>query len=165
MIAKEILKFYYVESDYLDFLRDSILGDVHIPFIDYKNKKFFIGVVLQIGNHKYFAPVSSYKEINSATFNIVRRKKIMSSIRLNYMFPVVDGVYKKVDFNTIQDKAYKNIVETEYRICNDNLDTIKNIANKIYTMRKNGKIRIDGVYINDFSKLERRASEYSKLKN
>ena len=111
MSANKRLDFYYIESDYLHFLRDKYKGDIHVPYVDYvTNDKFFIGIVLQIGNHKYFAPVSSNKRTTFSSFNIKRGKKTISSIRLNYMFPVVDGVYSKIDFNDIQDKQYRNLL-------------------------------------------------------
>ncbi len=55
------MHFYTVKEEYLDLLR---AVDSKVPNSsgdNYKGKKPFIGVVLQIGGHNFFAPLTSYK--------------------------------------------------------------------------------------------------------
>jgi protein AbiQ len=163
------LNFYYIDTNYADFLRDEKFGDTHIPYTVYPNgEKFFIGVVLNINNINYFAPVTSNKGVNPAAFNILEADgRIISSVRTNYMFPVVDGVYKRIDIPHIENRAYRYLVEKEYRFCNLHREEIRELAEKIYLMRMSGQVifkdpndKKNNQYINNFKKLERRAKQY-----
>ena len=75
-IENESLKFYYVGEKYASFLRDKKYGDACVPYTEYpKRRKFFIGIVFQIGEFDYFAPISSNREINPASFNIKKLER------------------------------------------------------------------------------------------
>jgi len=127
------LQFYYVNAKYVSFLRDKY--DPRVPktiLPHYKHEKFFVGVVFKINNLDYFAPVSSYQDINPVTFNIRGQgNRVISSIRLNYMFPVVDGVYKSLPIETFTT-TYKLICYNELRYCNKHRAEILELAKNIY---------------------------------
>lgn len=58
------LDFYYVNSDYLEFLKERekrVRGFTCIPNTEYSsgNTKFFYGAVLEINNIHFFVPISS----------------------------------------------------------------------------------------------------------
>ena len=130
----EKLKFYYVDEDYANFLRQNY--DPRVPNItskDYKNKKFFIGILMKINGFDYLAPVSSYTQENEFTFNIKDRDgSIISSVRPNYMFPVVKGAHNVVQFNKIKTKYYKYLLREEWVYCNKHRAEICELAKKIY---------------------------------
>lgn len=161
------LGFFLVDREYADFLRDPIYGDTHVPFTEYeKRQKFFIGVVLKIGNHKYFAPITSYCGVDDATFNIVRKHgEIISSVRLNFMFPIADNACRKLDIPNLKPVGYRNLVLEEYIYCNKYRNEICALAQSLYESRLAGKGRThEGKYIINFKRLERRASSYQKGK-
>ena len=54
-------KFYTIDFDYLRYMKEA---DSKVPNFDYdEHDKFFFGVVLQINDMKYFAPISSKKVV------------------------------------------------------------------------------------------------------
>jgi len=69
-----MLKFYDVDSKYTDYLRTI---DRQIPYIKYTGKdKFLCGIVLNIGDIQYYAPVSSTNVIQRTNMPIYERIKI-----------------------------------------------------------------------------------------
>jgi protein AbiQ len=130
-------KFYYVDETYVDFLKSY---DARVPNVsgpDYKHNKFFIGVILSVGDKNYFAPISSYTETNDVTFNIKGQgNHIISSIRMNYMFPVADGTYKELSFDKLEP-GYRELCNGELRFCNRNQKEIIELARNIYNKQVN----------------------------
>jgi hypothetical protein len=130
------LKFYYIDENYADFLRSKY--DKRVPNTkgeNYKYDKFFIGVVLRVNNWEYFAPVSSYKQDNALTFNIRDAEgDPIASVRPNYMFPVVKGVYKPVIIKNFKG-FYKYFLQEELRYCNKHRAEICDIANNVYNKK------------------------------
>ena len=156
------LGFYYIDKSYADYLRDPKIGDKHIPVTEYENRsKFFVGAIITVNNLKYYAPVSSYVGQNDATFNICdTHGEILSSVRLNYMFPVVDGVYTKIDINNLP-YGYRRLVLKEYQYCNKHSKDIVALAELLYKTRNKGcNYTQDKMYINNFAKLEKAAMNY-----
>ena len=80
--------------------------------------------------------MSHYKvqKPNNILINITTDKKnpIKGSIRLNYMFPVLDQYIEQVKINDIKDIKYKRLVQKELRFCIDNAKDIKAKALKTY---------------------------------
>lgn len=160
-VVNETLKFYYVNTDYADFLRDKRLGDACVPYTDYpKRKKFFIGIIFQIEGINYFAPISSNTDINPAAFCIMDKENVISTVRVNFMFPVIDDVYKLLDIQNIKDIRYKRLIEKEYRYCNKFREQIRGLAREIYLKRTSGQMYIGKVYIMNFKKLEIQANKW-----
>ena len=62
------LKFYTINKNYLDYLREN--GDSKVPKHDYDNAKFYTGIVFEINNYSYFAPISSFKEQQKTNYLI-----------------------------------------------------------------------------------------------
>ena len=116
------MDFYYVSSDFIDYLQDverKARGFTRVPNIEYdnnQNPKFFVGVVFQINKYKYFAPMSHYKaqKPNNVLINIATDKKnpIKGSIRLNYMFPVLDKYLTRAEINRLSDEKYKRLTRS-----------------------------------------------------
>jgi len=150
------LDFYYVDEKYAAFLRNNY--DSRVPNIkspDYRHDKFFIGVVLNVGGElDYFAPVSSYRQKNALTFNIKDGRDIIGSVRPNYMFPIVDGVYKPLQMEKFS-KGYRDLVNRQLRFCNKKRAEICGLANNIYSKR----------VADNFDSLEERRMYYSMYCN
>lgn len=133
-IKYEKLKFYYVDENYANFLRQNY--DPRVPNItskEYKNKKFFIGILMKVNGFDYLAPVSSNTQESALAFNIMNKDgKIISTIRLNYMFPVINGAYDMVQFNKLKSKYYKYLLHEEWVYCNKHSFGICELAKSIY---------------------------------
>ena len=159
------MDFYFISSDLINYLKEyeaKERGFTRVPNIEYdknQNPKFFIGVVLQIRNYKYFAPMSHYKfqKPNNVLINIQSDKKnpIKGSIRLNYMFPVKDEYLTKLKINNITDYKYKRLLMKELNFCSNNEELIEYTALNTYI---NVVLETDSDLINNscnFSILER----------
>lgn len=58
----EELKLYVIDNTYIEYLRsDSRLSNVFKNKDDSNFVRKYVGVVLNIGNHKYYVPLSSPK--------------------------------------------------------------------------------------------------------
>ncbi|WP_294379086.1 type III toxin-antitoxin system ToxN/AbiQ family toxin [uncultured Clostridium sp.] len=148
------LKFYTVDKPYLDFLQykeKSKRGFTRVPNHDYDtNEKFVCGVVFEINNRKYYAPMSSYtKKQNENILIEDKHGDVKSSIRFNYMFPVPDECLEYKDFNIKPDSMsedkynkYKSLLNIEYEFCVKNESKILNRAKRTYTKVTNGLMSI-----------------------
>lgn len=95
---EENLKFYDVDIEYVKYLKKF---DNKVPNIEYaNNNKFVCGIVLNINDNKFFAPISSkINKTNPSTFIILENnKKPISSIRFSYMFPIPSIALTLKDF-------------------------------------------------------------------
>ena len=55
------MRFYTVTDEYIEFLQKLDNRVYNNSGTGYKAKKAYIGVVLEIGSHKFVAPLTSYK--------------------------------------------------------------------------------------------------------
>ena len=163
----EKLAFYKVDVAYADYLRKF---DAKVPFIElphYKRNKFFVGVVFKIDNLDYFAPVTSYTGSDKGSFSILNEKgEVVSSVRPNYMFPVIDGVYEMLDINKEYSGVQKRFVLWELAFCNKYREEIFFLARKTYQTRTQPRNEREALFfkdrIIDFKKLENAAKKYKK---
>lgn len=133
-----MIDFFYVNPEYINYLQNrekEERGFTRVPNMQYgeaNNEKFVVGAVFQIGEHKYYAPISHYKKPrpNNILINIATDKKnpIKGSIRLNYMFPASDDELTKVEINQIPDDKFKRLLQKELRFCKENEIEIQNKA-------------------------------------
>ncbi|MBP5212098.1 MAG: type III toxin-antitoxin system ToxN/AbiQ family toxin, partial [Pyramidobacter sp.] len=129
-----MLDFYTIDSDYLDFLRQF---DSRIPENRYKtHEKFFCGIVLNINNCDYFAPVSHYNKPQRTNFAIYDKdnSKILSTVRFNYMFPALQAVVHKLIIKDVYktDSRYAILVAKEYDYCSKHEDHLRKRALSVY---------------------------------
>ena len=103
-----------------------------------KRRRPYIGIVLEINNINYFAPMSSPKEKHKLMKNNIDFIKINDGrdgiINLNNMIPVPLLCCEKIDINQEikQNKKYGLILKYQYIWCNKNY--ILNKANKLYNL-------------------------------
>lgn len=163
-----MLKFYEVDAGYIEYLRK--YGDDKIPNINYeKHKKFFCGIVLNINEFNYFAPVSSYNQKRHTTFLIMDKDrqsgtlKAISSLRFSFMFPCPMKYLKIKDFSKEENK-YRILLRKELQYCNANVEKIYKLANDIYKLglKENTRKKFN---ICDFRKLEEICMQYIESKN
>ena len=134
MEEKETLKFYIVNEEYIQYLSKF---DEHVSW-NKEQKRPYIGVVLKVEGHLYFAPLYSYKKgydkykENPSFIRIEDRKgRFVSIIRFAEMIPVPKNSIQLLDFNARDDK-YKNLLQAESDFINDNREEIYSKAKKIY---------------------------------
>ena len=163
------LYFYEVDKDYLNFLQKSEIekrGFTKVPNHDYdSNEKFVCGIVLNINDLNYYAPVSSYSTKQKDNILIIDKKaKVKGSIRFNYMFPVPDFCLSYKDFSKEEDLGYRNLLNIEYDFCLDNEVVIRNKARR--THKKVIKNLSPSLVKNscDFNLLEQKCKEYELTK-
>ncbi|VEU70540.1 type III toxin-antitoxin system ToxN/AbiQ family toxin [Mycoplasmopsis glycophila] len=158
--------FYEIDPLYLEFLYQYDSQVYWNP--EYiKNKKPFLGVIFIEGGKKYFIPLTSAKEKHKKLKNISREHFVIYEIldidkaesRMIYkphdknsvihllaildfkkMIPVYEGLYKKIDFDSIEDKNYKNLLDKEYNFCLNLKDKIFDNARKLYNWQVQNKI-------------------------
>ena len=126
------MKIYDIDEGYLDFLRKTE-NKIMLSKSNYKSdKKFAVGIVLKIGKINYYAPLSSIKyyqladdglslnkQYKQRCFPVIVRKKkkdtIVSSLRLDFMFPVPEYLLKELNFDEIEDEKYRTFIRLEYQ--------------------------------------------------
>lgn len=163
--------FYIPDSDYCDYLREK---DPNVPYtMDEKSHRPFIGIVLQIDNYHYYAPLSSPKPKHSNMKNqldfIKIEKGIYGVINLNNMIPIHPSCLTKVELYIPQEadkneKAYHNLLNNQLDWCNKNQQKITRQAAKLYYMIMNGKAKDNLIHrCCDFRLDEKLYIDYCKI--
>ena len=108
----EALAFYTVDEAYADDLvphtpqlfRSARAGQAH--------SRKYVDVVLAIGGHDYFAPLSSFKDKHRRMKNGLDFVKVknMAVVNLNNMFPVSVSCCQRADFATERDRKYRALL-------------------------------------------------------
>lgn len=117
------MKFYYINSDYIHYLKQFESKIQSNYDSSGSHQKPYIGVVLEINDFQYFAPLTSPKDkfrsipdSNPALFKITANKsKLIGVIALNNMIPVKENTLSPVVFSRL-DEQYKNLLLQQYRI-------------------------------------------------
>lgn len=155
----EKLRFYKVDEDYLKFLKKY---ESKVPDFQYgKNAKFYCGVVVQIDNYQYFAPVSSFREQQQTNLLIKHKDNVLSSIRFSFMIPVPPEMLIDLKFSELEE-SYRGLVVKEHTYCEQNKDRVYAKANSIYrkALNRNGFI---GQQCCDFKLLEEKHDQYLQM--
>ncbi|MBT9137217.1 MAG: Endoribonuclease ToxN [Firmicutes bacterium] len=155
----ETLKFYEVDHDYLRFLQR---WDAKVPNVSAtSHEKFTCGVVLGIGPHKYFAPISSFSKKQQSNILILNSVgRAVASIRFSFMFPIPEGLAKVKDFSKEEIK-YRELLREELSYCNGIREQIRAKAQWVYASVVSRK---DPFMISNccsFTLLEEKAREYA----
>lgn len=165
----EELLFYTVDKNYIKYLSEF---ENHISYNkdEIGHSRPYLGIVLKIGNYKYFVPLYSYKEHykkyknNPSFFFVYNQKNIpLAIIKFSSMIPVPKdiSVTSVLEYNK-QDKKYKDLIAAEYRYINSNKKEIYKRANKMYvavTKHKNNFLKTIAC---NFKLLEEKSIEYNK---
>lgn len=171
-MASNTFEFYYVDDEYISFLKKAGNNGVENNYAKENNQKPYLGVVLVINSYKYFAPLSSpkkkYEKINNdnpTTFKIIKgNNNLLGVVRLNNMIPVPNSALSIIEVNSILDYQYRNLLFSQRRIIRQNTYLIQNKAEKIYDLVVHKKNSFFCNLSNNFSKLEKTLDNYSKLK-
>lgn len=188
-VSFENFGLYNVDVDYLRYL-NGIEPEVQFSEDKDYEQKPFLGIVILIDNYSYFIPLTSGKYKHSKWKNVgpahylvyeqvkkeeLRRKdayksisdtealKIFAVLDIKKMIPVKAGLYSRIDFDSLSDQKYADLLEKEYRFCQKIQDGILAKAKQIYTEQKQTGV-IHPIYCN-FAKLEAACDTYCVDKN
>ena len=154
-----MIEFYDIDPNYTDFLQRY---DTKVPNIRYdSNNKFVCGVVLDVNNVRYFAPVSHMTTRQRTNILIYDQNIPIASIRFSFMFPAVESVIRRKDFSDIalRNPDYARLLRKEYSFCIRNANNIISKANQVYRNVCNGNSWFRSVCC-DFQTLEQHYMEY-----
>ncbi|MCL2165305.1 MAG: type III toxin-antitoxin system ToxN/AbiQ family toxin [Oscillospiraceae bacterium] len=159
-----LLYFYEVNLDYITYL---LSVDSKVPRLDYsstsEHDKFLCGIVLSVGGHDYFAPITSFKTPQRTNMIINNEQGApISSIRFSFMIPVPPSIVTVKDFNAEPSLAYRRLLELELRYCRRNSRTIHRLAKYVYNTVVENRDAIMVMNCCDFKKLEAACAEYTK---
>jgi protein AbiQ len=128
------LKFYDIDENYINYLK---AFDRQVPDVRYsKFNKFFCGIVLQVGQYDYFAPVTSLTKQQRTNFLIRDKGRVIGSIRFSFMIPAFPEVLILKDFSK-QPQSYRDLLNAEIKYCNQNVDKIYKKAKQVYKIGTN----------------------------
>lgn len=156
------MRFYYVDSDYVKYLRQF---ENKISTLDYganKNEKFICGVLLTVNNCDYYAPISSNKQLFKTSFPIYDKDNLLSTVRLSYMFPVPKSLLTEVNFKEIKktNLGYYSLIRKEWNYILHNQEQLIKQAEKVYKIgtSKNHFLKKNCC---DFILLEEKCQQYT----
>lgn len=172
------LKWYVVNWEYIKYLKRF---DDKVENIEYgKNVKPYIGIVLDINNHKYYVPIFSpkekhYKMKEDIDFIKIIDKKgtILGVLNLNNMIPILSSEIEELnhekiseikEFNNDKEKElYLMLLRVEIMIINSKVEKIQNNAKNLYELRNDKRKSKLAKRCCDFKMLEEKAMIYKKV--
>jgi protein AbiQ len=150
------LKFYDIDENYINYLKTF---DRQVPNVHYnKFNKFFCGIVLQVGQYDYFAPITSLTKQQRTNFLIYDKGRAISSIRFSFMIPAFPEVLILKDFNK-QPQSYRDLLNAEIKYCNQSVDKIYKKAKQVYKIGTNRNHPLSYTCC-DFNLLEQKSVGY-----
>lgn len=153
------LKFYNIDNEYINYLYQF---DNKVPY-NKEQKRPYIGIIIEVNNMKYFAPLFSPKIAHkkySDNPTYMRIGKEYGIIRFNNMIPVIESLLRPIKFSDIKDRKYRNLVIAQNNFIQKNTKKIRSKAEKLYNIVTVDKKEF---FINlscNFKLLEEKADEY-----
>lgn len=166
---KESLLLVKLNVDYCNYLRRF---DNKVPFnFDEKELRPFVGVLFEVNNYMYFAPLSSPKPKHLKLKTKLDFLKIdngkLGAINFNNMLPVIENNIVKLDLDkeclTEGEEKYKNLLKEQIYWLNRNDEKLYGRSKKLYDKYVNGTL--DKNIANrccNFKLLEEKCKEYNK---
>lgn len=168
---KNDLKLVKIDTKYCDYLR---LYDNKVPY-NFNNKDLrpFVGILFEVSDCKYFAPLSSPKPKHLKMKNTIDFLRLddgkLGAINFNNMLPVMDNNVIVIDLNKKyikkSDIKYQSLLKHQIYWLNRNDEMLYNRARKLYFNYVNGTLN-KNVYDRccSFKLLEDKCKDYNMLK-
>ncbi|MGM9615681.1 MAG: type III toxin-antitoxin system ToxN/AbiQ family toxin [Oscillospiraceae bacterium] len=157
----ENLKLYRISDHYIRFLksRDSRVQD------NKNRRRPYVGVVLYVGEYKYFVPMESPKP-NHANIKPSRHIMKLDGGRLgllgfNNMIPVHEDAIILFDINAEPDAKYADLLRRQVTFINRNKADVMSHATKTYYNAVKGNNNFLQQICCDFKKLETACTQYN----
>ena len=174
----EKLKLYTVDTDYIDYLAQYDKQVMSAHGDSYTTERKYIGVVLNIGNFQYFAPLSSPKEsdyfykhgkkvVRKSVIPLIRlvtdKGNLLGRVKLNNMIPIPAKCLKLYDVANEPDIKYRDLIIDEIICIRKRRELILKNAKVLYNQKVNNYEGIN--YLNstvNFKTAEKYCSKYQK---
>lgn len=156
------IKFYEVSESYVDYLLPHAPHLFHNKQKGQQNSRKYIGIILQINEMNYFAPLSSFKVKRYSmkeSLDFIKVKNY-AVINLNSMFPVPQNCFTYVDISKESNPKYKSLLLAEYRFIKSIQEKIGKNSYILYNLKTKGNISALTKRCNDFSLLEDLCRKY-----
>lgn len=136
------LKLVKIDSNYCDYLRKY---DLKVPYnYGKKETRPFVGVLFDVENKLYFAPISSPKskhlKMKESIDFLKLDKGYLGVLNFNNMIPVKENFYKEIDFSEISDSKYKILLKKQYYWVNRNKDKVYSFSRRLYKLFINNNL-------------------------
>lgn len=155
------LKFYNIDDQYIEYLYQF---DNKVPF-NKNSKRPYIGIILEINDITYFAPMFSPKQQHSkykANATHIKIGENLGMIKLNNMIPVNADNLKYININDIKDKKYRNLLIQQNNFIQLHTEKIRTMAEKLYKFVTVDKKEFFIQICCDFKLLEDKCKCYKK---
>lgn len=170
-----MMKFYYVNYDYVEYLKQTDPKNVQNNYENAKNQKPYLGIVLSVNNKNYFAPLSSdknlkYKNIkktNPTVFKLITtNNNYLGIIKLNNMIPVNKSELNEITKNDLleKDSKYQKLLNTQRVVINHNVADIQQKAELLYKLVVEHKNEFYSQVSAKFTELEKACDNYAEHK-
>lgn len=126
------MRIYKIKEEYVQYLKsfDNKVAN------NKKEKRPYVGIVLEINEFKYFAPLTSPKDKHKKMKNQLDFIKLdngnLGAINLNNMIPVSNAALIKYDINKEPSILYRELLKDQLRFINSNSKDIQDKAYKLY---------------------------------
>lgn len=176
------MKIYSISDKYILYLREKNPNVYSNKIESRTHTRKYVGVVISIGDFKYYIPMSSPKDsdyqvagankvIKKSIIPIIRIvvknsegvKELKGTLRISHMIPVPESELELYDLDNEQDVAYKELVQNEIIFIRKNQEKIKNNASVLY--RQKNENDESAAYVKTalpYKELEKYCLEYKK---
>lgn len=161
------MKLYNIKDEYIDYLRKY---DYKVAY-NKNEKRPYVGIVLEYNKCNYFVPFSSPKAKHKKMKNGIDFRKIkngdLGAINFNNMIPVDVSALLPIDFDSIEDEKYRNLLIDQLSYIEKDEQNIQKTASNLRNLfNKDAKERtsIENAVIGrscDLVLLEEKCKEYS----
>ena len=165
------LKLVIIDECYCDYLRTF---DSKVAYnYGKKDTRPFIGVLFNVGNVEYFAPLSSPKAKHLTMKSRIDFLKVdngnLGVVNFNNMIPVTSNNYSVVDLNrktnNLNELKYLLLLQNQYKWLNAHSDIIRKRAQNLYIKYDNKKLpKIIYDRCCNFKLLEKACKQYNNTK-
>jgi protein AbiQ len=106
--------------------------------MEYNRLRPYAGVVLAVGTHKYYAPLTSPKAKHQKMpdrldfIRLENKRQLIAVINLNNIIPVADELVTLIDIANITDQKYQSLLNVEMIDIRRKQSTIMKNANSVY---------------------------------
>lgn len=135
-----------INSDYCNYLRNF---DFRVPYNkEQANMRPFVGILFNIQDKEYFAPLSSPKSKHLKMRNTLDFIRIdegkYGAINFNNMIPIKRDCYEIINLNekcnSKKEKQYQDLLINQYTWLNINMRLVKNKAANLYKLYMENKL-------------------------
>lgn len=156
------MELYTIKEDYINFLKNF---SENVKF-NKGGSRPYVGIVLQINGHDYFAPLGSPKpkhiKMKETSDFIKINNGNLGIINLNNMIPVLSNNVVEINIRAISDKKYATLLDSQIRWIERNNELLISKSFKLYKIITEKENTIFHKRSNNFKLLEEKSKEYEK---